>query len=164
MWLFKNYKNSINRINMDLIILKWLDYFGAKSQPCCMSEPMVNQVLLRKLKLFSNSFGLGSHGWGLTHSSGVSLMSSRRNEIYAITILSNVDLLLPGQNEQRQGNADVSGAHVNPDLDGERWHEREQTGRLLLRLLVQNADACRYDWIRCLILEFNLRIWYYRYS
>lgn len=54
-------------------------YFGAKSQPCCMSEPIVNQVLFWKLKVFSSSFGSGSHGCGLTHSNGVNLYEMENN-------------------------------------------------------------------------------------
>ena len=49
-------------------------YLGAKSQPCCISEPMVNHILFRKLKSFSSSSGFGSHGWGFTHSYGVILI------------------------------------------------------------------------------------------
>ena len=43
---------------------------GATSDPCCMSDPMVNQKLLARLNWFSTSSGSSTHGYGLSHSYG----------------------------------------------------------------------------------------------
>ena len=51
---------------------------GATSEPCCISDPMVNQKLLAKLNWFSNSSGSSMHGYGLSHSKGDSLANTKR--------------------------------------------------------------------------------------
>lgn len=43
-------------------------YFGAISEPCCMSEPMVNQSEFIRVNSFSRTSDCPLHGWGFSHS------------------------------------------------------------------------------------------------
>ncbi len=52
-------------------------------------------------------------------------------------------LRAPGQDEEQHGDAQVGRGHVDPHVQGERWQEGEQVGRLLDGLAVQYADACK---------------------
>ena len=48
----------------------WLSvtYFGAMSEPCCMSDPMVYQSELIIVNWFTRTDGSRLHGCGLSHS------------------------------------------------------------------------------------------------
>lgn len=48
---------------------------------------------------------------------------------------------LPGQDVHDDGDADVSGDHVQPHFQRERREEREEGGSHLLGLLVEDGDA-----------------------
>ena len=48
-------------------------YCGAISEPCCMREPQLCQIILLNVRLFSSESGDGSQGCGLRHSYGVIL-------------------------------------------------------------------------------------------
>ena len=67
-WSSSDFKNRPN-------FSKMLRYLGITSLPCCINEPMVNHILLRTVKLFSNMSGCWRHGWGLFHSYGVTLQT-----------------------------------------------------------------------------------------
>ena len=47
----------------------------------------------------------------------------------------------PGEDEEEDGDTEVGHGRVDPHVQGQRREEGEQVGRLLLRLLVEDADA-----------------------
>ena len=57
--------------------LQWEIYvrtnFGDRSLPCCMRDPMVNHIELRRLKSLTSTSGSSLHGCGLSHSYGLNL-------------------------------------------------------------------------------------------
>lgn len=52
-------------------------YLGAMSEPCCISEPMVNHSEFMRLNWFSRISGSSLQGWGLSHSYGLNLGTHR---------------------------------------------------------------------------------------
>lgn len=46
----------------------YVTYFGAISEPCCMSEPMVNQSEFSRVNSFSRTSDCPLHGCGFSHS------------------------------------------------------------------------------------------------
>lgn len=62
------------------------------SEPCCIREPIVNQKLFRREKVFSKYSVFGLHGWGLTHSYGEKRASTNRSRLtpkYAVAIYTH---------------------------------------------------------------------------
>ena len=49
-------------------------------------------------------------------------------------------LYIPGEYEEQDGDPEVGKDHVDPHVHRQRLHEGEELGRLLLRLLVEDAD------------------------
>ena len=47
---------------------------------------------------------------------------------------------MPGKDEEQEGDDEVGDDDVDPDVEGERVHEGEQLGRLLLWLSIKDKD------------------------
>ena len=47
---------------------------------------------------------------------------------------------MPGEDEEQEGDDEVGDDDVDPDVEGERVHEGEQLGRLLLWLSIKDKD------------------------
>ena len=47
---------------------------------------------------------------------------------------------MPGKDEEQEGDDEVGDDDVDPDVEGEGVHEREQLGRLLLRLSIKDKN------------------------
>lgn len=61
-------------------------YLGAKSDPCCMREPIVNHSALFKENLFSKTSAGASelHGRGVSHSYGLNLKNNTQKHVHAL--------------------------------------------------------------------------------
>jgi len=112
-----------------------------------MSEPMVNQRLLNRLKSFMMVLDSvevrreNLQGCFLRHSylrvrKGQGLRRAEREKSGPRCLRRE-----SGEDEEEEGDDEVGGESVEPDLDGQRRQEREQRRRFLLRPLVQDADA-----------------------
>ena len=55
-------------------LMEWF-YLGAISDPCCKRLPQLCQRQFTMLRVVSNSSDSSEHGWGLSHSYGVSLQN-----------------------------------------------------------------------------------------
>ncbi len=62
-------------IGMIIIMILTLngDYLGARSQPCCIKDPIVNQKLFKRLNIFSKILSSCLHGLHGFHSYGENL-------------------------------------------------------------------------------------------
>ena len=51
-------------------------YFGDRSLPCCIKDPIVNHIELTKLKSLMRTSVSSRQGWGLSHSYGLNLKTA----------------------------------------------------------------------------------------
>lgn len=79
---------------------------GAMSEPCCISDPIVNQNAFERLNWFSKYSGSSIHGYGLVHSYGLilAMMNSKTDTPqYAVITQSQTNALNGAKNENKLG-------------------------------------------------------------
>ena len=62
-----------NLVFIKIVKIESISYFGARSDPCCISAPILCQRQFSRLRPFSNSVGSDTQGWALSHSWGLTL-------------------------------------------------------------------------------------------
>ena len=67
----------------ELLEIESMSYFGARSEPCCISAPILCQRQFSRLRPFSNSVGSDSQGWALSHSAGLSLKNKELGKFWS---------------------------------------------------------------------------------